>query len=119
MILSEEQKTLIRTVLDELARNKMEVITSHPEGGCMNLTNEDVVACLENRTAFYAKMLGLTVENYLKWKEFEEDPVCFRLTKKGTRCQNEIFKWRIRSLRERFFLGQVFCGLHENEASFQ
>lgn len=61
--------------------------TVHLIDSCYILTPEEVFNYLEDPNLLAARKHGVTLEHWLAWKDFVEDPHCYAITKKGKPCK--------------------------------
>jgi len=55
--------------------------------GMYSLTPDEVIEYLKNPDLFAARKRGVTLDHWLGWKHFVENPRCYAITKKGKPCK--------------------------------
>lgn len=59
----------------------------HLVDGYSDLTPDQLFDYLDDPNLFAARTHGVTLERWLTWKAFIQDPHCYALTKKGQPCK--------------------------------
>jgi len=78
--------------------------------GFYTLTPGEVLEYLENPELLGARKHGVTLEHWLAWKNFVENPRCYAITRKGRPCKIDVYTVDVKA----FMPGvSEYCHVHQ------